>query len=763
MTLVKFIRIFNRNLNLFLLSSIVMAVVVYFLTKNAPETYKSEMEIFTGITSGTNLISLGEARIDYNAANTAYDNLINTIKSKRTLEEVGYRLLYRHMMLDSANPRIISRENYNHFRYKISQELEDQLLVPGSEDSTVENIRNYRFNNLLEPKVELTFNRSGSPYSYQAIKNIKAKRVQNSDLLELSYSFNDPGITQQTLEILYQVFIDNMAQIKGSQTADVVEYFRKKVEEASEELAVKELQLKQFKIKNNIINYEHQTKSISVQKEKLEDEYQKEIAVKESAEAALKKLDKQLALNKMIIKFGSEILAKRQKLADMKTKITSLEIFYNQPETISKLKAEAEKLKAELSNSLMKRYEYGRTKEGIDKEVLLTQWLDYTLKLDEAKARIKIFEKRKKYFRDTYNEFAPLGSDLKRMKRTIDVAERNYLELLDSYNTALLKQRSEKLSSSGTQITVPPYYPTDPEPSKTTLLILVAAVVGFMVPLVFVILIEFLDSTIQTPLRGEELTGLKILGALPNYRKRLSNRQVNFPWLHQKAMGLLSQNLRLEVRHRQVDLKRPKYILCFSTRNEDGKTTATHFLANELVSLNRKVLVLYPKELPEEYEPYYEKVTYPVNKEMVNTTSISELLNHHNPALYDYVFMVLQPIITEPYPLDLLKEFHITINIVGAYRSWGKADIFALKEFEKVLPAPPRLIVNGVDPDDMNIVLGEISKSRSALRKFLKGLFNLEFKTGKARKVKRKNIQFKKAINKSKNKPKNGNGNGNKS
>lgn len=758
MTLVKFFRIFNRNLNLFLLSSIVMAVVVYFLTKNAPETYKSEMEIFTGITSGTDLISLGEARIDYNATNNAYDNLINTIKSKRTLEEVGYRLLYRHMMLDSADPRVISKENYNHFRYKIPQELEDELLVPGSIDSTVENIRNYRINNLMEPKVKLTFNRSGSPYSYEAIKNIKARRVQNSDLLELSYSFNDPGITQHTLDILYQVFIDAMARIKGSQTSDVVEYFRKKVEEATHELAVKEQNLKDFKITHNIINYEHQTKSISVEKERLEDEYQKEIAVKESAEAALEKLNKQLSLNKMIIKFGSNILAKRKKLADMKTKITSLEIFYNQPETIAKLKNEAEKLEAELMNDVVTRYEYSRTKEGIQKDVLLTQWLEYTLQLDKAKARIRIFEKRKDYFRKVYDEFAPLGSDLKRMKRTIDVAERNYLELLDSYNTALLKQRSEKLSSSGTQITVPPYYPTEPEPSKTTLLILVAAVVGFMVPFVFVILVEFLDNTVRTPLRGEELTGLKILGALPNYRKRLSNRQVNFPWLHQKSMGLLSQNLRLEVRHRQVDLKKPKYILCFSTQSEDGKATVTHFLANELVSLNRKVLVLYPKDLPEEYEPFYEKVTYPITKELANARSVTELLNNQNPSLYDYVFLVLQPIITEPYPIDLLNDFHITINILGAYRSWTKADIFALKEFQRVLPTEPRLIVNGVDPDDMSIVLGEISKSRSALRKFLKGVVNLEFKTGKARKVKRKNLQLKKATQQQKAKTKNNGG-----
>jgi len=742
MTLVHFFRIFNRNLNLLLLSSVVMAIVVYLLTKNAPLEYGSSMEIFTGIASGVNIESVGETKVDYNTTSNAYDNLINIIKSKSTLEKVGYHLLYQHMMLDSVNPTIISAENYGHFRYKISQELEDKLLLPGNKDSTVRNIHHWRVHNIMDPKVQLTFESSGSPYSAERIGKIQVKRIQNSDLIEISYQYNEPGITQQTLAILYEVFTERLVEIKGGQTSNVVAYFREKVEETNLQLAEAENTLKRFKIKNDIINYTDQTRFIASQKERLEDEYQKEVAEKESAEAALEKLDRQLDLNRVMIKFGSDILEKRQRLASMKAKIDNLETYYNQPDLIKKLRREASLLEAELTEDVLTRYEYSRTKEGIDKEVLLSEWLQYTLQLDKAKARIGIFEQRQDYFKETYQKFAPLGSEIGRLERAVDIAERNYLEQLDSYNTALLRQRSEKLSSGGTQLTVPPYFPTGPKPSKTTLLILVAAVVGFMIPLAVVILIEFLDSTIRTPLRGEELTGVRILGALPNYRKKASNRQVDFAWLHQKALGLISQNLRLEVRQRQVDLHRPKYVLIFSTRPDDGKLTATHFLANELVSLNRKVLVLAPKAPPKEYDPYYELMQYRNGKEAQNAKKIDDLLPEPKDVrLFDYVFLVLKPIITEPYPLDLLAQFHLAVLVAGAYRDWGRADTFALKEFQKVLPIEPRLVVNGVDADDMNIVLGEIRKSRTLLRKFLKGIVTLQFKTGKARSVKTKKIR----------------------
>ena len=734
MTLVQFFRIFNRNLNLFLLSAIVMAIVAYLLTRNAPSTYESKTEIFTGIASGVNLESVNSSKVDYFTTSNAYDNLINIIKSRRTLEEVGYRLLYQHMLLDSADPRIISKTNYGHFRYKMPKELEDSLLVEDDKEATLENIRQYHKENVMDQKVRLTFEYGGSPYSYESLKSISVDRVQNSDLLQISYSFNDPGIAQNTLEILNKVFTARMSEIKVGQSMDVIEYFREKVDEASKELAAAENQLKEFKVRNKIINYEHQTKSISVEKEQLEDEYQKEKAEKESAEAALEKLNRQLKLNKVMIKFGSSILQKRKKLADMKTKIAQLEVYYNQPEVLAELRAEAEKLEAELTEDMLTRYEFSRTKEGIKKETLLNEWLDYTLQLDKSKARLKIFEKRQEYFKNVYSEFAPLGSEIGRLKRKINVAEKNYLELQNSLNQALLRQRSEKLSSGGAVVTVPPYYPTSPKPSKTTLLILVAAVVGFMVPFVLVVLIEFLDSTVRTPIRGEELTGLKIMGALPNYRKRLANRSVDFDWLHNKALGIMAQNLRLEARQRKVELTKPKYTLVFSTRPEDGKFTATHHLANQMVNLNMRVLVVAPKELLAEHKPYYDFEQYQADTDFINSHNISDVIDgKYDTRLYDYVFFVFNPIMTEPYPLDLLKHFHIAICVVGAYRSWNRADNFALKEFSETLGYEPRVLVNGVDPDEMNLVVGEISKSRSAIRRFFKGILTLEFKTGKIR------------------------------
>ena len=140
MTLIQFFRLLNRNLNLFLLCSITLAVVTSFFTRNLPKTYETQTEIFTGIASGINVDAVDNVKVDFLTSATEFDNLINIIKSRETLEEVGMRLLVQHMMLDSADPAYIGEEYWGHFRWKIPDSVEQELLVPYSVDSTLTNL-----------------------------------------------------------------------------------------------------------------------------------------------------------------------------------------------------------------------------------------------------------------------------------------------------------------------------------------------------------------------------------------------------------------------------------------------------------------------------------------------------------------------------------------------------------------------------------------------------------------------------------------------
>lgn len=735
MTLIQFFRLFSRNFNLFILASIALAVLVFLLTRNLPKQYSSETEVFTGIASGVNIESVGTTTIDYFTTNTEYDNLINIIKSRQTLEEVGMRLLIQHMLLDSAHPKIINQENYGHFKYKMPDSLVREILDTHSVENTLRRLRNYRANNFLDDKVQFTFENGNSPYSHQAISSVEVSRIQGSDILRLRYTWNDPGIAQQTLAILNKVFTKNMALIKSGQSNEVVSYFQEQVDKAAALLSEAEQRLQEFRITNRVINYQEQTRSLSIQKENMENEYQAELARKEAAEAVLNRLNQQLALNNMMIELGQDILEKKNELVEVRTQIAELEVYLNDPDLLRLMSRKAMRLEEEVRNLIMERFQYSRTVDGVPIQSVIELWLNASLELEEMEARLKVYARRKAYFADMYDEFAPLGSQFARMEREIGIAEQNYLELLNSLNQALLRQRSESISSGGLVVMVEPNFPLSPQKSKALLLVLVAAVIGFITPFVVVVLRELLDSALRTPEKAGEETGLNLLGAYPDLTKRREVQKVDFSWLHQKATSLSVQNLRLLLTRKGVSDRKVQMVLLSSTREGDGKQLMAHVLANELVSYNFRVMVLGPKEIPKSELPYYDYFSYKANRDFVNCESITELSPLiSDPGLYDFCFFLLPSITTNPYPVALLRQFPVALLVVGAFRDWNAADRSALRSLEESLGYKPELIVNAVEPDYMVSVLGEIKKERTIVRRLLKRILSLQLRSKRVEK-----------------------------
>lgn len=732
MSLVQFFRIFNRNLNIFLFSSLILAVVVFALTRNLSKSYESETEIYTGIASGLNLNSFEKASMDYFATSNAYDNLINVIRSKQTLELTGEILLTKHLLLDSMNERFIGAEAWKNLNYMIPPSLHDSLVVKDDSLATLTNVQNFKQENLSSDRVKLIFFDGTSPYSYKAVEGVIVERIGNSDLIKLRYSWSDPGITQSTLRILNKVFTKRLGSIKQGQGSDVVEYFRKQVEIAAAQLAKKENDLKAFRIRNRIINYTEQTKSIAIKKDNVEDEYQKEVAIKAATEASLIELEEQLSLNKEILKYAQEALIKKEELAKVTSKIAELEVFSNDVELLKNLRLTQKQLQSQISRDLLTRYRFSKTTEGVPIKSTLEEWLNYTLALNESKARLQVLQDYKMYFNRVYDEFAPLGSELAKIEREIGVMERNYLDLMNKLNDALLRQESETVSTGGLVVTVPPFYPIEPTKTKTLLLVLIALVVGFIVPFTIVLIIEFLDTTIRTPQRAEELSQQQLLGAYPNLSKKSEVKQIDMDWLKNHAVGLMSQNLRLQTRYQNITDKKPKYVLVYSTREHEGKTFISHTLANELVSLNYRVLVVSKKDMEVGDAQFYDYARYEVNKQFLKVKGFEEIIPvtiDHN--LYDYVFFVIGSVISEQYPIALIEQADMAINCVNVNRGWKKGDTFALKEFTKTLQIESRIVANGVAPDYMDTVLGDIKKSRTFLHRIFKNIINLEFKSTK--------------------------------
>lgn len=183
-----------------------------------------------GIVSGYDITTTEGSRQDWNVINNAMDNLINIILSQSTLKNVSLRLYAQgltHLDPDNDNQYLSARTS----RYLLSKTPPDvmELVDHTSEKNTYENLRKYEeidHNN----HVYGMFHWSPPYYSYQALSQIKVKRLANSDMLEISYENDDPYIVYNTLIILNDEFVKQYRDLRFGETNNVIAYFESELE-----------------------------------------------------------------------------------------------------------------------------------------------------------------------------------------------------------------------------------------------------------------------------------------------------------------------------------------------------------------------------------------------------------------------------------------------------------------------------------------------------------------------------------------------------
>jgi len=761
---------------------LLLAVIVYYLTKKQTYYYESKSTIYTGIASGYSLDQ--DRRVDFFVANNSFDNLMNIIKSRETLTEVAIRLFTQGLILDSYNPVFISKESFIELRRNVPQNVKNLVVKPLIEndslaykiafEQTVQNFYNYK-NSTDTNYIYSLLNYPHRHYSLRKLSEVEVKRVANSDLVELTYKSDDPGISLQTLIILTEVFMKNYKLMKENQSDAVVKYFEEQVLLSQIRLKEAEDRLLEFNKSNNIINYYEQSKFIAEKKEDIDEFIQKEKMKYLGAEQTLKKLEDKLEIQGQIHGISDQIILKRNRLVEITEKIAINEI-YNEPDTLSKamlgkLRVEAVQIQNELNQDLNVLYQYTNTIEGIPLQDLLTEWLKNLVIFAESKAGIQVLLEHQQDFQKNYQLFAPLGANLSRIEREIDVCEREYLSLLHSLSQAKLRQQNEALSSN-IKVLDNPFYPLNAKPSKRKLLILAAAFFGFLVVAFIILLTEYFDNTIKTVERGKKFTEILPAGLMPKIIGKYQS--YNLPFISNRLCELIIQEIKLHTNTgADEDERSTRIISVFSTTDQEGKSFIAGKLVQKLRSVGDQVLYLnfLQKEKSEQFKERKEStnqaqtkvnrkgilglfsmikasfsqfnfeedrqsvtnkdnMTYIIDDSFTEKQDIFDLLPDNQITSLDkyrYVFLELPAILYFPYPPDVVAQSHLSLLVVRANREWKIADSTALGVYNEVNKSKALFVLNGTDIEEVETVLGLLPKKRSRLRRVIRQVLNFQF------------------------------------
>ena len=138
MNFTYFIKLLIRRWIWLIVLPVIAATAVYMMSKRAPKTYRSTMTIYTGLTSGVS-IDAQTSNVDYSQALIAYDNLLNVMRSEKTLGEVGLRLFCRSAMSGGKDKKIISSDYYGYLMKEVPAEVK-KLINNKSEEETYKKV-----------------------------------------------------------------------------------------------------------------------------------------------------------------------------------------------------------------------------------------------------------------------------------------------------------------------------------------------------------------------------------------------------------------------------------------------------------------------------------------------------------------------------------------------------------------------------------------------------------------------------------------------
>ena len=671
----------------------VTGLVIYF-TQFLPYSYTVKSSLYAGITSST---SLDGAAVNFSVVAATFDNLVNIAKSRGTLEKVSLRLLassYTHGEEWKDNQYIQAK----HYRQllQITPKEVMELIDRKDESKTLANLTAYKKND-HNNFIYSVFNRTIAFYSMAALDRVELKRIGNSDILDISYTSADPGLPQLTVAFLIEELINAYEILRFKSTNDVIAYFEEQVRLAKVRLSEEEDNLMHYNVQERIINYGEETKALAATRYQVDDRLEAAKRTYEGAVALRKMLDEKMDVRAQIIRNNTNLLQELDKVSNLNQSIMEKEIFISdksksKSEELQKEKTELRQAEDRISSISDNLNEFAFTKEGVGIENMINEWLIALVNEARAQAEMKVLESRQQDIFDQYSHMSPVGTQVNRKERAIDIAEDNYRTQLSGLASANLRLKNIEMSTSNLQTVAPPSYPLT-DNGRNRLMYILAAFFGSMIFIIlYFLLIEVLDHTLRDPYRSKRLSGLPVIAAF-NGISNLKYRGFL------KACNRLAAAYCCNRLNKYMKVGEPTVINLLSINSREGKSFLAKYFIRHWESEGLRVrLVTHDYDFESN------------GKQYVQAQQLSDFWMLNEAEKTPDIILVEYPSIKDSsIPLPVLQKADVNLLIANACRLWRDSDNTTLAPFKEALKDTPfMLYLNNADRDVVESFTGEL-------------------------------------------------------
>lgn len=529
-----FIKFFYRIRYWLIIFPVFITLFAIWYTQKMPKNYTVNSSIYTGIITGVNVMSETGATTTSYTQGSMMDNLLNLLTADQTLKQVSLRLYARCMVYGDPEKDNIYI-NADHYRqlYEHGEPIH-HLIDKSSSNDSINEQRTYE--NLVAYETNDPSNYVYGIYQYQlpyvnreSLQKIIAFRISNSDVLELSYTTDDPGITYQTLCILIDEFIHQYQELRFGATNSVIAFFEAELQRIGKELKAAEDDLTVYRTDNRVINYDEETKHVAALNRDFELQYWESKNAFEVADSIRKDLEKRMGIYSDIIRNNKDYIYHNEKITRLSEQL-AMATYYPEGKITARVK---DSLAGELAASqkaieqTIRDFEGLRyTKEGIANDAVVEEWLKQEIAYKKGEAELHVLQERARQMSGKYTHFAPIGSVLNRKERVVNIFEKEYFSTMDALNSARLRQKSLQMTSATLKVMNDPYYPLTSLSNHRKKIIIGVFFASLVFTIFFFLLIELMDHTLHHKFKAELLTGKQVIGAFCR-TLRIQSRRFN--------------------------------------------------------------------------------------------------------------------------------------------------------------------------------------------------------------------------------------------
>nr|MDQ6901613.1 lipopolysaccharide biosynthesis protein [Bacteroidota bacterium] len=232
-----------------ILVPLITGIVTFFLVRNLPKTYKSTARIATGLVERTDEFINKNILMD-SKISQEFSNIIQMMLLKKVVNQVSYQLI-----IHDLNPNVAP--------YRKQSSLVENLSNEQRKDAT--DVFTKKYNTMEElylfDKDQSTLNKLlvSKKYDYESLTDkMNIYRLQTSDYIYLDFESENPMLSAFVLNTLSKEFIGYYTSIINQRKEKTVVYLDSLLKVKQESLNTKILALKNYKIKNHILDVNNQ-------------------------------------------------------------------------------------------------------------------------------------------------------------------------------------------------------------------------------------------------------------------------------------------------------------------------------------------------------------------------------------------------------------------------------------------------------------------------------------------------------------------------